>query len=94
MANYRNSVRVDARLDTVFNGELCLPILMAIQLRLKLIGKSLATYADGRVKAELYFAGKTKVGKTVREVKIALTRGDETILGPSLLRESKVAVSS
>lgn len=41
---------------------------------------------DGRVKAELHFAGKTRVGETVREVKITLTRGNETILGLTFKR--------
>ena len=90
IVGYRGSVKVDAILDTGFNGELCVPIPIAIQLGLELIGESLVTYADGRVEAELLFAGKAKVGEVEREVEITLTRGDEAILGTSLLREAKV----
>ena len=90
IVGYRGSVKVDAVLDTGFNGELCVPVPIAIQLGLELIGESLVTYADGRVEAELLFAGKAKVRDVEREVEITLTRGDETILGTSLLREAKV----
>jgi len=86
----RAKVGVDAILDTGFNGELCVPIPIAIQLGLDLIGESLVTYADGRVETQLLFAGRAKMGEAERDVEITLTRGEETILGTSLLIEVKV----
>jgi predicted aspartyl protease len=51
----RKSLRIDPVIDTGFDGYLCLPVKMAIQLGLELSGESIVELADGSKKHELSF---------------------------------------
>lgn len=51
----KRSGDIDAVLDTGFDGYLSLPVSMAVQLGLELIGTDTVQYADGRTARELVF---------------------------------------
>jgi hypothetical protein len=69
----RRTIELDAVIDTGFDGELCLPLPIAIQLELELGGNQYAEFADGTVKHELIFAGKVILEDKEIPVDISLT---------------------
>ena len=68
-----NEVPIDTVVDTGFDGDLCLPIQVAIQLGLNLCDTIEVELADGTKKRELVFTGEAKLGDNKREVGIMLT---------------------
>jgi clan AA aspartic protease len=84
----RAGIAVDALVDTGFDGDLCLPTLLAIQLGLELRDVIWVELADGTLKNELVFAGVVVWEGEHREVMIALTESEEVLLGTGLLADS------
>jgi len=76
---------VDAVIDTGFDGDLCLPILIAIKLGLELRDVMSVELADGTIKQELLFAGVVQLGRQRKDVNILLTESDDALLGMNLL---------
>lgn len=56
----RRSEELEAVVDTGFDGDVCLPIDIAIILGLELSGSEFVEYADGRVAHELLFDGEVR----------------------------------
>jgi len=73
-----------AVVDTGFDGDLCLPIQVAIQLGLKLCDTMEVELADGTRKQELVFTGQVKLGDKTKKVGIMLTESEETLLGTQM----------
>ena len=84
----RAGIVVDALLDTGFDGDICLPTQLAIQLGLELWDMMWVELADGTLKDELVFAGVVVWEGEDREVMITLTESQEALLGTGLLRDS------
>lgn len=84
-----------AIVDTGFNGEVCLPILIATQLGLELYGYEEMELADGAIKASLVFEGKFILGDEsgFRPVRIILTEAADTLLGTELLQGKVLRVN-
>ncbi len=76
---------LDAVIDTGFDGDLCLPIEIAIGLGLELKGLMNVELADGTVKRELVFAGKARLGETMKEVRMVLTEAADALVGTNML---------
>ena len=77
-------IYINAVVDTGFDGDLCLPIQVAIQLCLKLCDTMEVELADGTRKRELIFTGQVKLGDRTKEVGIMLTESEETLLGTQM----------
>lgn len=75
---------IDAVIDTGFDGDLCLPIQIAVQLRLELTSVESFELADGSIKQELVFSGKTKLGEAEKDGWITLTESDDALLGTGM----------
>jgi len=84
----RASALVQAVVDTGFDGEICLPTSLAIQLGLELRDVLSVELADGTIQEKLVFAGTVIWEKQERDVMILLTESEDTLLGIGLLRES------
>ena len=82
----RATVTVAAILDTGFNGELSLPIGVAMQLGLELRDIITVELANGSFSDELVFAGSIIDEGQEREISITLTRSQDALLGTELLR--------
>ena len=82
----RRMERLRAVVDTGFDGAVCLPVSIAVNLGLELVGREFVEYADGRVVRELLFRGKVQFLGEVREVNISLTNADEALVGLEMLR--------
>jgi len=75
----RAGIAVDALVDTGFDGDLCLPTLLAIQLGLELRDVIWVELADGTLKNELVFTGVVVWEGEDREVMITLTESEEAL---------------
>ncbi len=88
----RKSLRNDPVVDTGFDGDLCLPVKVAIQLGLELSGESIVELADGSKKQELSFLGSVFWQGHERLVKIFLTNSEDALIGSGLMQGQKLAL--
>jgi clan AA aspartic protease len=88
----RQTLALTAIVDTGFDGYLCLPIRLAVQLGLELIGEQLIELADGTQRNELVFAGSVRFFADTREVPIMLTESEDALIGTSLLNHYQLAI--
>jgi predicted aspartyl protease len=88
----RQEVSVEAILDTGFNGWVCLPMRLAVQLGLELCGFQTVELADGTQKEELVFSGEVIFGNRRDEVDISLTSGGDALVGIGLLANSVTTI--
>ena len=79
-------------MDSGFDGHLCLPTGLAVQLGLELIGEQPIELADGTQKDELVFAGSVRFLGETREVQIMLTNSEDALLGTRLLDHYPVSI--
>ena len=84
--------RIEAVIDTGFDGSVCLPIPLAIQLGLELCGAQVIELADGSQSDELVFTGTVTFDDEIRTVEIALTESDDALIGTELLRAHKLEI--
>lgn len=75
----------EAVIDTGFNGELSIPVNLAIELGLKLIALEKVELADGSRRSQMVFSGKILWEKTERDVNIFVTYPGEHLIGTMLL---------
>jgi len=84
----RTNIAAKAIIDTGFDGDICLPVHLAIQLGLELRSVQTIELADGSRKNELVFGGSAKLDKEEEyEVEIFLTEAKDALIGTSLLRD-------
>ena len=88
----RQEISVEAILDTGFDGWVCLPMRLAVQLGLELCGFQTVELADGTQKEELVFSSEVIFGNKRDEVDITLTSGGDTLVGLGLLANSVVSI--
>jgi predicted aspartyl protease len=88
----RQEIFVEAILDTGFDGWVCLPMRLAVQLGLELCGFQTVELADGTRKEELVFSGEVIFGDKRGEVDITLTSGGDTLVGLGLLANSVMTI--
>ena len=82
----QQELTVEGILDTGFNGFLCLPIFLAVQLGLALTDTITSELADGTiVDDELVFAGQAEWDGVMMDVTITLTRSEDVLIGTALL---------
>lgn len=90
----RKGIDIDTIIDTGFDGSLCLPIPVAIQLGLELRGSQVVELADGSLREELLFMGKVSIGDKSKGkmVDISLTESEDALLGVDMLKEYKLNI--
>ena len=74
-----------AVVDSGFNGDVCVPTSIAIQLGLELVATYTIELADGTVRNELIFAGEVVFNGRKESAEILLTEAQDTLLGTGLL---------
>ena len=88
----RTTVKLSALLDSGFDGELCLPIELAVPLGLELVAVQTVEYADGGTKKELVFEGNIHWEGEVRRTQVFLTAAEQALLGTGLLIDRLVTL--
>jgi clan AA aspartic protease len=81
-----------ALVDTGFDGWVCLPTLIAIQLGLELFGLQVVELGDGSEIEELVFRGAVTFKQKMRDVDITLTNSADALLGTGLLEDSVLTI--
>jgi len=79
------AITIDAVIDTGFDGDLCLPIQVGIELGLELKDVTRVELADGTIKQEFVFAGTARLGRSQKDVNILLTESNDALLGTNML---------
>ena len=88
----KETTNVLTLVDSGFDGELCLPIEVAIPLGLELSGIQTIELADGSVKRELVFVGSVRWEGRPRSVRISLTTSEKAIIGRELMLNRKLII--
>jgi clan AA aspartic protease len=88
----RRGVKLDAVVDTGFDGEVCLPIDVAEKLGLEFVGKLFVELADGTRQRELLFAGDVSLLGKTRSASIFLTDSAEALIGTALLSDCRLMI--
>ena len=88
----RQTLALTAIVDTGFDGYLCLPTRIAVQLGLELIGEQLIELADGTQRKQFVFAGSVRFFGETREVQIMLTDSEDALIGTRLLNHYPLAI--
>lgn len=88
----RKTIAITAIVDTGFDGHVCLPTRLAVQLGLELVGDISVELADGTLKKELVFAGAVRFFGVTREVRILLTNSEDALLGTSLFNHYPISI--
>lgn len=78
-------VITEAIIDTGFNGEVSLPVPIAVRLGLRLKGTQEVMLADGSRKSSLVFAGQIVLDGAPEDTLIFLSDLNEPLLGTQLL---------
>jgi len=91
----RRSVTLPALVDTGFDGDLSLPIRIAVDLGLELIASFSIELADGTVREDQpVFSGTGSLGNgTPREIEIVLTGCEEALVGLNWFREGWLCIN-
>jgi predicted aspartyl protease len=91
----RRSVTLPALVDTGFDGDLSLPIRIAVDLGLELIASFSIELADGTVREDQpVFSGIGSLGDgRPREIEIVLTGCEEALVGLNWFRESSLCMN-
>ena len=88
----RTYITGKAIIDTGFDGDICLPVHLAIQLGLELESIQVVELADGSRKNELVFTGSVTLNGEEKEIEILLTNSKDTLLGTGLLYEKVLKI--
>lgn len=88
----RDRFYIEAIVDTGFDGDLCLPVQIAIQLGLELVSTQRFEMADGTIKNTLIFLGKILMGDEEKEIEIILTESDDALIGNGLLGDKTLII--
>ena len=81
----RTTVKLSALVDSGFDGELCIPIEVAVSLGLELVAAQVVEFADGSTKKELVFEGRAWWEGKSRPIQVYLTESEQALVGTELL---------
>lgn len=76
---------IEALIDTGFNGELLLPLQVAIPLGLQLAGAAPYRLADGSISQQMLFTANIGWGTTNRTATVNVVNSDTALIGGGLL---------
>lgn len=89
----RKGITCPAVINSGFNGDVCVPTPIAIQLGLELVAAYPIELADGTVRNELVFAGEVVFNGRRESAEILLTEAQDTLLGTGLLLDSVLEIN-
>lgn len=89
----KQSGKLEAILDTGFDGYLALPINIAVSLGLELASVVQVEYADGRTREELVFSVEVALENKWKPVFATLTGGSEALAGTALFDNYEIRIN-
>jgi clan AA aspartic protease len=88
----KQKASVSAIIDTGFNGDIFIPVEVAVTLGLELVAMDEVRLADGIDRQEVLFAGTVDLLGETRDVFVSLTAGDVALVGTELLADCRLAI--
>jgi len=93
VAGLRGIIELDAIVDTGFNGDLCIPITLAVQLGLILEYVHEVELADGSRKRVPVYSCDVELNGLKRRAEVILTDGTDALIGANMLKTSRVTIN-
>jgi clan AA aspartic protease len=93
LAGLHRSLTLQALVDTGFDGDLCVPIAVAMPLGLELKGADYVELADGSIRRELIFRGTARIGDLPpKEAEIVLTESEQPLIGAGMFEGLRLEI--
>ena len=93
LSGLRGTVTLQALVDTGFDGDLCIPLALAMTIGLELKDADYVELADGSIRRELIFRGNVRIGDLApREGEIVLTDSDQPLIGAGMFEKLKLEI--
>jgi len=93
VAGLRGIIELDAIVDTGFNGDLCIPITLAVQLGLILEYVHEVELADGSRKRVPVYSCDVELNGLKRRAEVILTDGTDALIGANMLKTSRITIN-
>ncbi|MDI6904397.1 MAG: hypothetical protein QMD13_02740 [Candidatus Bathyarchaeia archaeon] len=93
VAGLRGTIELEAIVDTDFNGDLCIPITLAVQIGLILEYVHDVELADGSRKRVPVYSCNVELNDLKRRAEVILTDGTDALIGASMLKSSSITIS-
>ncbi len=93
LSGLHGTVEVILVVDTGFDGDICVPIPVAITLGLPLKGFDFVELADGSIHKEFFFQGNAQLGGLPTcEVEVYLTESEQGLIGAGMFQHQKLEI--
>ena len=93
VAGLRGIIELDAIVDTGFNGDLCIPMTLAVQLGLVLEYVHEVELADGSRKRVPVYSCDVELNSLKQRAEVILTDGTDALIGASILKTSRITIN-
>ena len=93
LTGLHGAVTFHALVDTGFDGDLCVPLAMAMTIGLELKDADYVELADGSIHRELIFRGSVRVGELApKEGQIVLTDSEQPLIGAGMFEGLRLEI--
>jgi len=89
----RGTIELEAIVDTGFNGDLCIPITLAVQIGLILEYIHDVELADGSRKRVPVYSCNIELNGLKRRAEVILTDGTDALIGANILKFSSMTIN-
>lgn len=93
VAGLRGTIELEAIVDTGFNGDLCIPITLAVQIGLILEYVHDVELADGSRKRVPVYSCNVELNDLKRRAEVILTDGTDALIGANMLKSSSMTIN-
>lgn len=93
VAGLRGTIDLEAIVDTGFNGDLCIPITLAVQIGLILEYVHDVELADGSRKRVPVYSCNVELNDLKRRAEVILTDGTDALIGANMLKTSSMIIN-
>jgi clan AA aspartic protease len=93
LTGLHGTISLQALIDTGFDGDLCVPLAMAMTIGLELKDADYVELADGSIHRELIFRGTVRVGDLApKEGQIVLTNSEQPLIGAGMFERLRLEI--
>jgi clan AA aspartic protease len=93
VAGLKGTIELEAIIDTGFNGDLCMPITLAVQIGLILEYVHEVELADGSRKRVPVYSCDVELNDLKRRAEVILTDGTDALIGANMLKSSSMTIN-
>jgi len=93
VAGLKGTIDLEAIVDTGFNGDLCIPTTLAVQIGLILEYVHDVELADGSRKRVPVYSCNIELNDLKRRAEVILTDGTDALIGANMLKSSSMTIN-